>query len=196
MAQTVEEKIRELNATEATGISIPSMNGLNTGFAIKNKWIGYFPLANVLGKGYSNLELNVCRFNLPQMICGSTTVSYKAYSMEVPTKVIDAETKEITIEYIVDEKWQNYKALYLFASQTGIINPISPEVVDPPGVGNMIDCRIWLIDHFKNRIIDFVFKNAWIKVFQDLECDYASADEVHHSVTLAYSNFTIADANP
>lgn len=59
------------------------------------------------------------------MTCGSATVSFKNYSMEVPDKTIDAETKEITVEYIIDDKWQNYKSLYLFASQTGIINPIS-----------------------------------------------------------------------
>lgn len=58
----------------------------------------------------------------------------------------------------------------------------------------MLDCRIWLIDHFKNKVIDFVFHNAWIKVFQDLDLDYSNADEVKHSVTLAYSNFEIADA--
>ena len=196
MAETIEEKIEELNREGEKTIDIPSMNGLNTNFAIKNKWIGYFPLSNVLGKQYSNLELNLVRFTLPQMVCGSTTVSFKSYSMEIPTKTIDAETKEITVEYIIDSKWRNYKSLYLFASQTAIITPISQETVNSPGIGNMIDSRIWLIDPFKNRIIDFVFHNCWIKIFNDLECDYASADEVHHSFTMAYSNFEIADANP
>ena len=32
-------------------------------------------------------------------------------------------------------------------------------------MSDLIDCRIWLIDSFKNRIIDFVFENCWIKNF-------------------------------
>jgi len=41
------------------------MQGLNTNFSHSNKWIGYFPLANALGKKYSNLELNLTRFSIP-----------------------------------------------------------------------------------------------------------------------------------
>ena len=42
----------------------------------------------------------------------STTVSYKGYEKQIPTKVINYATKELTIEFFVDEKWRNYKALY------------------------------------------------------------------------------------
>ena len=48
------------------------MQGLNTNFSHSNKWVGYFPLANVLGKKYNNLELNLTRFSIPQMVMGST----------------------------------------------------------------------------------------------------------------------------
>jgi hypothetical protein len=41
------------------------MQGLNTNFSHSNKWVGYFPLANVLGRKYSNLELNLTRFSIP-----------------------------------------------------------------------------------------------------------------------------------
>lgn len=80
---------------------------------------------------------------------------------------MDANTKEIVIEYIIDEKWQNYKSFYLWCAATeGQIN----EVADTQNLQNIsmrdfIDCRIWLIDSFKNRIIDFVFENCWIKNF-------------------------------
>ena len=180
--------------SEVQTIKTPNLNGLNVSYATSNRWVGYIPISNVLGREYSNLELNLTNFTIPQMTCGSATVSFKNYSMEVPDKTIDAETKEITVEYIIDDKWQNYKSLYLFASQTGIINPISQETVDSPGVGNMIPIRIYLLDHFKNKIIQFIFHNAWIKVFGDLVCDYSNADEVHHSVTFVYSNFEISDS--
>jgi hypothetical protein len=39
--------------------------GLNTNLANSNKWIGYFPLEDVLGKKYNNLELHLTRFSLP-----------------------------------------------------------------------------------------------------------------------------------
>lgn len=41
------------------------MHGLNTNFSHSNKWVGYFPIANVLGKKYSNLELNLTRVAIP-----------------------------------------------------------------------------------------------------------------------------------
>jgi len=116
MNDPLQDAIDALNQKEAGEIKTPNMTGLNTNFAVGNKWVGYFPLANVLGPKYSNLELNLTHFTIPQMVCGSTTVSYKNYSMEIPDKTIDGDTKEITVEYIVDEKWQNYKSLYLFAS--------------------------------------------------------------------------------
>jgi len=59
---------------------------------------------------------------------------------------------------------------------------------------DFIDCRIWLLDSFKNRIIDFVFENCWIKSFQDLSLEANNPGEVPHTITLAYSNFYIDDA--
>lgn len=58
-------------------------------------------------------------------------------------------------------------------------------------MSDLIDVRIWLLDSFKNRIIDFVFENAWIKTFQNLSLAADNPDEVHHTITLAYSNFYI-----
>ena len=155
--------------------------------------MGYFPLANVLGKKYSNLELNLTRFSIPQMVMGSTTTSFKGYQFEIPTKVLDAETKEITLEYIVDEKWQNYKALFQWCSASeGQLNKVTDTSdIETVAMTDFIDCRIWLIDSFKNRIIDFVFENCWIKNFQDLSLEANNPEEVHHTVTLAYSNFFI-----
>ena len=169
------------------------MQGLNTNFSHSNKWVGYFPLANVLGKKYNNLELNLTRISIPQMVMGSTTTSFKGYTYEMPTHLLDSDTKEIVIEYIIDEKWQNYKSFFKWCSATeGQLN----SVVDTSDVQNIsvkdfVDCRIWLIDSFKNRIIDFVFENCWIKNFQNLDLEASNPEEVHHTITLAYSNFYI-----
>lgn len=115
-----------LNGEDKFLAELGMMQGLNTNYSHSNKWVGYFPLANVLGKRYSNLELNLTRFSIPQMVMGSTTTAFKGYQFEFPTKVMDADTKEINIEYIVDEKWQNYKALFLWCSAfEGQINQVA-----------------------------------------------------------------------
>ena len=172
------------------------LQGLNTHFAHQNKWVGYFPISNVLGKKYSNLELNLTRFSIPQIVMGSTTTSFKGYQYEIPTKVLDADTKNIVIEYLIDEKWQNYKALAKWCSATeGQINQVTTTGdVNTIAMTDFIDCRIWLLDSFKNRIIDFVFENCWIKSFQDLSLEANNPGEVPHTITLAYSNFYIDDA--
>lgn len=165
---TVQKALEELNKQgRSKTIDIPNMQGLGTEYSNSNKWYGYFPLANVLGNQYSNLEMNLTRFSIPQLVMGTTTVQFKGYNYEFPTKLIDADTKEITIDYIVDEKWQNYRSLYKWCSATeGQIN----QVIATDDVNNIlnkdfIDCRIYLLDHFKNRIISFVYHNCWIKIF-------------------------------
>jgi len=106
---------------------------------------------------------------------------------------MDADTKEIVIEYIIDEKWQNYKALFKWCSAfEGQINKVDDtNDVEKITTTDFVDCRIWLIDSFKNRIIDFVFENCWIKNFMDLSLEASNPEEVHHTITLAYSNFYI-----
>ena len=54
-----------------------------------------------------------------------------------------------------------------------------------------INCRIWLIDPYKKHIVDFVFYDAWIVSFGDLQMDVKSADQIQHNFTLAYTRFTI-----
>lgn len=191
----MQKALDDINKRDIKQVSIPTMNGLGTEYANSNKWIAYLPIANVLGKEYSALELNLTRFSLPQMVMGSTTTSYKGYSVEFPTKVMDAESKQLTLEYIIDDNWQNYRALYAWMSSLeGNINKVIETGSSGISTEDYIDCRIWLINHFKKRVIDFVFENCWIKTFQDLSLEAANADEVHHSITLVYTNFRIADA--
>lgn len=110
--------------------------------------------------------------------------------------MIDSDTKEITIDYIIDSKWQNYRSFFEWCSAyEGQINPvIGTADVNRISPSEFIDCRIYLVDHFKNNIISFVFHNCWIKMFGDLQLEASNPDEVHHSITLAYSNYEIEDA--
>lgn len=181
------------------------LTGLNTQYANANKWIGYFPLANIFGNETGNLELNLTKFTIPQMNIGSTSISFKGYQYEIPTKLVNADTKEITFEYIIKEDWSDYKALYSWAADVGLFVPTTADAIAAQADGksskvttgvyqDYINCRVWLLDNYKRRIIDFVFYDSWIKNFADLQLDVSNADEIHHSVTLAYSRFEIADA--
>ena len=174
---------------------ILGMTGLNTDYAHSNKWWMYVPVANVLGKKYSNLELNLVRCSIPQILMGSTTVSFKSYQYEFPTHVVDPDTKEITIEYLIDEKWYNYRSLYKWCSgMEGQINKvIDTQDIENISMGTLLPCRVYLIDSFKNEIISFLFENCWIKTFNELALEAANPDEIVHSVTFAYSNFTIEE---
>ena len=169
--------------------------GLERHAAISNKWIGYVPLESVLGSDYKNIELRLVRFSMPPLEIGSSSVSYKGYSVEVPTHVMNAETKEITWEYIVDEDFENYAALYAWASGIGNIVDIGDENnADKTGgilLNSLIPCRVWLLDSYKKVRREFLFENCWVRRFNDLALDYSNANEIHHSVTLTYSDFKV-----
>lgn len=169
--------------------------GLERHAAIENKWIGYVPLESVLGKDYKNLELRLTRFTIPQITIGTSSVSFKSYQLEVPTHVLNAETKEISFEYIVDEDFENYAALYNWASGIGNIVDIGDENnnVNTQGIitKSLIPVRVWLLDSYKKVRREFLFEGAFIKQFNDLQLDYSNANEVHHSFILAYYDFKV-----
>ena len=164
LQQEIRKKYEE--EFKKTSIDLPQSNGLNPTYTTGNKWIGYIPIQNVLGKKWNNLELNLTRFSIPQMEMGSASTEFKGYSYEFPTKVMDAGSKEINFDYLVDQNWYNYKSLYAWMSGlTGNIN----EVYKTNDVGisskDTLDVRVWLIDSFKNRILDLCFYDSWIRIF-------------------------------
>lgn len=167
--------------------------GIERHAAITNKWIGYVPLQSVLGNEYKNLELRLTRFTMPSLQIGSASVSIKGYSVDMPTHILNSETKEVTFEYIVDEDFENYVSLYSWASGVGNYVDLGDETDDANGeiLQSVIPCRVWLLDSYKRVRREFLFNNAWIKTFNELALDYSQANEVHHSFTLTYSDFKV-----
>lgn len=102
--------------------------GMDVNYAVANSWYCYLPVESILGKKYTNLNLHLTRFSLPQMSMQTTTVSFRGVSKEIPTKVFNPDDKTLTLEYIVDEKWQNYRAL--FAWMTGLTGTINKATDD------------------------------------------------------------------
>lgn len=79
-----------------------SVNNMEVNYANQNKWYAYFPIEDILGKSYSGLNLHLTRFSIPQLEQTSMTVPFRGYDKEVPAKVLNAGTKQVTLEYIVD----------------------------------------------------------------------------------------------
>lgn len=171
----------------------PNLNGLNTNLTNSNKWFAYFPIESIIGKKYNGLELHLTRFSLPQMEMAGMEVAYRGYKKQVPTKIMNPETKELTLNYLVDEKWQNYKALYLWMTATeGNINNVLPtENISPITPSQYLPLRIYLMDNYKNKIIQFLFENCWIKLFNDIALEQNNPGEVEGSFTCVYDRFTI-----
>lgn len=108
--------------------SDPYRFNMEVNYANSNKWFGFYPMEDVLGKRYKNLNLHLTSFSIPQLMQSVNTVSFKGYEKEIPGKVLNPSTKEVTLEYIVDSNWENYRSLYAFMSNiNGTINPVSED---------------------------------------------------------------------
>lgn len=123
---------------------------MDVNYANQNKWFAQFCIEDVLGKKYKNLNLHITRFSVPQLMMASNTVWFKGYSKEVPGKVLMPDTKEITVEYIVDSNWQNYRSLYAFISNIyGTINPVSDDENKGILPSHYLPFRIFLLGPYK-----------------------------------------------
>lgn len=172
----------------------PNTFGLNQSFANSNKWYAHFPIEDILGGSHKNLDLHLTKFSLPQLAQTTQTVSYRGYSKEIPSKVLNAETKEFTLEYIVDSNWRNYRALFSWISgYTGTINPTTSEQVSGILPADYLPLRIYLLGPYKTKIIQFLFTNTWIKFFNEISLDVNNPAEITHSFTCCYEEFFIED---
>ena len=195
----MQRKVDEIYQDEfkKTSLDLPQSNGLNPTYTTGNKWVGYIPIQNILGKKWNNLELNLTRFSIPQMEMGSASTSFKGYEYYIPTKVMDGGSKEINFDYIIDQNWYNYKSLYAWMSGLrGNINEVYKTNDTGVSIKDTLDVRVWLIDSFKNRILDLCFYDSWIRIFQNVQLESASTDPVTHGFTLCYSHYEIMDIKP
>ena len=178
------------------GITSPSEGVSASTFAVANKWIANVPLPLVLGPSYSNLELSLVSFTLPSIEMGSDTIAYRGVKVEVPTHMMQPDTKELTFNYYIHSDWSDYRGLYNWALNEAPINKgtvTNSEEVFPNGMYKVIDITGRLINQMKQPIIGFVFKNCWLKQFADLQLTYTNANEIQHAFTCAYTNFEIED---
>ena len=191
------EMSNQANASDSAynaNVVSPQTFNMETNYANENKWFAMYPLEDVLGKKYKNLNLHLTKFSIPQLMQSSNTVSFRGYEKEIPGKVLMPSTKEVTLEYIVDADWQNYRSLYaLISNINGTINPVSSDEATGITPAQYLPLRIYLLSPFKKKIIQFVFDNTWIKIFNELSLDANSPNEVHHSFTIVFDSYHIED---
>lgn len=172
----------------------PQIFNMDVDYANENKWYAFIPIEDCLGKKYKNLNLHLTSFSIPQLMQSSITASFKGYEKEMPGKVLIPSTKEIRFEYIVDADWSNYRALYAFLSNiNGTINPISDDEKTGILPTEYLPVRVYLLSPYKKKIIQFVFENCWIKVFDEISLNVNSAEVVKHSFTMVFDQYHIDD---
>lgn len=172
----------------------PQLHGLDESLAIGNAWFCYLPLEDTLGKRYKNLDLHLTKFAIPQIEMGSMDVSFRGYSKQMPTGVLNAATKELTLSYLVDEYWQNYKGLYSWVqSYINTVNPLSDDKANGISASRFPTMRIYLLNNYKKKILEFQFSNVWIRLFNDISLDVANQDQIEHSFTITYDDFQMVE---
>lgn len=172
----------------------PQIFNMDVDYANENKWYAFIPIEDCLGKKYKNLNLHLTSFSIPQLMQSSITTVFKGYEKELPGKVLIPSTKEIRFEYIVDADWSNYRALYAFLSNiNGTINPISEDEKTGILPTEYLPVRVYLLSPYKKKIIQFVFEDCWIKVFDEISLNVNSPEPVKHSFTMVFSFYHIDD---
>ena len=197
-----EPKIEVMHSSlyEDPDIVMPKANdqaqifNMDVNYANENKWFCMLPIEDVLGKKYKNLNLHLTKFSIPQLMQSSYSVSVRGYEKEMPGKVLMSGTKELNLEYIVDSDWNNYRSLYaLISNINGTINPISTDEKTGITPAEYLKMRIYLLGPYKKKIIQFVFEDVWIKIFNEISLDVNSPNEVKHSFTCVFDQYHIED---
>lgn len=190
----LEDMLEQNNVSMSQASERPQIFNMDTNYANQNKWFAMLPIEDVLGKKYKNLNLHLTAFSIPQLMQSSITTSFKGYEKEMPGKVLIPSTKEVRLEYIVDADWSNYRALYAFLSNiNGTINPISEDEKTGILPSEYLQLRIYLLSPYKKKLIQFVFENCWIKVFDEVSLDVNEPGEVKHSFTCVFDQYRIED---
>ena len=77
----------------------------------------------------------------------------------------------------------------------GNINPVD-STAQFTNINNnyLLDVRVWLIDNFKNRILDLKFEGCFISMFGDIALESGNVEEIIHGFELCYQKYEIMNA--
>lgn len=60
---------------------------------------------------------------------------------------------------------------------------------------NYLPLRIYLLSPYKQKIIQFLFTNCWIKLFNEIALEQNNSGEVEASFTCVYDQYQIEDVS-
>lgn len=136
-----------------------------------------------------NVNFNYITFNLPGTSMGLTESYYQGYPIEIPTNV-NASDKTLTIEYNLASDWHQFIYLKEWEKK---IDQVLNEQYEALTLDDMItSVHLYLLDEYKNPILEFTFEGCWIKECGDIQFDYQDVDNqpIRHSFSLSFQRMT------
>lgn len=172
--------------------------GIDPSYIAENKWWLYLPFKTVLGDAYPNLEQQVEQFYLPAVDVGSNDVYFKGYAASYPAnKLVNSSPKTLKFRYIIDADWYNYSCLYSWAVKLGVlnldseVNKTTQTLAHAETTLKFMTCRLYLLSPFKQKIVEFIFDQCFLKNFGELLMTYQDSKPMTHDITFTYNYFKI-----
>lgn len=167
--------------------------------ANSSRWIASVPISNV-DDGLKDVEVNLTEFSIPPVEIGRVETSFKGQEVALPGTTLQPGVKEVTFNYLIADKWDNYYSLYKWCDMLIPQSTIMGEASTRPretgewtaALHYLLPVRVFLLDEFKNPILKFEYHNCWISTFGELRLSYQDdPSTLNHSFTINYTDFTI-----
>jgi hypothetical protein len=170
-------------------------------YATQSRWVCQIPIKDIFSDLTEDFTLNLTKFTIPELELKSASMAFMGYTVEVPTGIIQPDTKRLTLSYMLSSDFKQYLTLYRWLEQLSTIQSIIEPTNTNVDKGLLMDYRlplnITLLSTFKKPIFNVRYNNCWITGFGQLDLDYQSEDlPITHSFTLTYTDFKMTPINP
>ena len=131
---------------------------------------------------FERYRFTIVRSRLPSMNANVVKQPFRGFTVPFPQDSVDYE--DITFEFRVDEKMENWKALYRWL----ISNAVAGDDA------RYCEGTMEIVDADNQPVISFHFKNSLITNLSGLDFDVTDTqnDTIIASCTIAYSHFEIS----
>lgn len=174
-----------------------------TDLANSTKWLAYIPLS-LADTSLSDVEINLVGFHIPPLTMGKINAAFKGQHVFLPGNTINADTKENTLTYLINNNWNNYYALYkwtdnMIAQSTIFGDKSSRQTGDGYEdyiTKTLLPIKVFLLNEFKKPEMQITYNNCWITTFGEVELNFQSINTpIQHQFTFAYTDFKIEKVN-
>ena len=170
--------------------------------ATKNKWYADIPLSS-LSSDFKDVTLKLQGFTIPRIVMGTKSLPFRGVEMKVPNRTFNASNKNIRFNYLVDEKWESYLALYQWANINTLTDDPTPfdkvqPTTSPTGDSfRTLPIHVYLLDNMKQTVINIVYWGCLLEEFGEFNISYTDDPEVmSHTFLTSYQRVEIGHQNP